>query len=434
MKKLIFFVMMLAIIISCTTPSTKDNFPEPTVTTRSVTATSISLSREQYYDKVLGMLVGSAIGDAMGAPTEMWDRKSINVQKGYVDSMDLVLREQSPEGPWLTNLPAGSTTDDTRWKNLGVEYSITQEQDSLNPVDFAKYIISVYDQERVGLANKSNEYENIERRFSHITWLIEWVRVAKPFVENDLIAYNNRLSKFYGGEMSCAGMLYAPVVGAYFPAQPEKSYQQAFGLSIFDIGYARDITALTSAYVSKAMEPGVSYDEITLLTREIDPEKYFNSRLIGRMAYKTLEQAKSITAEALSLTGQDIPSDLKLPSNFKHGALYYSQLQKAYSLLESRLQDVPFHAGEIHLINLTALEFSGGDFMKAMEFVTNFGRDNDTVGAVTGAILGAYWGVSKLPPQLVAKAIKTNRETMGIDLEKLAQQLVDHRLDLDKIK
>jgi hypothetical protein len=427
MDKIISFIVIL-VTVSCTTPSSKDKFPAPTPSSLPIVASSVSLSREQYYDKVLGMLVGSAIGDAMGAPTEMWDRQSISIHKGYVDSMDLVLREQSPEGPWLTNLPAGSTTDDTRWKYLGVEYLISQKQDSLNPLDFARYIIKVYDQERKELENPAQEYENIERSFSHITWLIEWVRVAKPFIDNDLITYNNRLSKFYGGEMSCAGMLYAPLVGAYFPAQPARSYRQAFGLSIFDLGYARDITSLTAAYVSKAMEPGITYDEITLITREVDPEKYFNSRLIGRMAYKSLEQAKAISAEAHSLKERDIPSDVKPPANFKHGQLYYAQLQKAYSLLETRLQDVPFHAGEIHLINLTALEFSGGDFMKAMEFVTNFGRDNDTVGAVTGAILGAYWGASKLPAEMVARALKTNRETVGIDLERLAQQLVDHRL------
>ena len=176
------------------------------------------------------------------------------------------------------------------------------------------------------------------------------------------------------------------------------------------------------------MAPGVAYDEITLLTREIDPENYFESRLIGRMAYKSFELAKVISAAAHSLTEKDIPSNLQLPANFKHGALYNAQMQKAYSMLENHLQQIPFHAGEIHLINLTALEFSGGEFTKALEFVTNFGRDNDTVGAVTGAILGAYWGVEKLPAEMVAQAIKTNKETVGIDLEQLAQKLVDHRL------
>ena len=33
--------------------------------------TASELSKAELYDKVLGMLVGAAIGDAMGAPTEM---------------------------------------------------------------------------------------------------------------------------------------------------------------------------------------------------------------------------------------------------------------------------------------------------------------------------------------------------------------------------
>ncbi len=34
------------------------------------------------YDRVLGSLVGSAIGDAMGAPTEMWSRDQIQAEYG----------------------------------------------------------------------------------------------------------------------------------------------------------------------------------------------------------------------------------------------------------------------------------------------------------------------------------------------------------------
>jgi len=426
--KNILYVLLLALAVGCT-KSRDGNFPSPSQSSPLKEAKEISLTREEYYDKALGMLVGSAIGDAMGAPTEMWSRKSIEIQKGHVDSLDFVVREWSPEGPWATNMPAGATTDDTRWKYLGVQYLVTQQQDSLNPFLFAKHIIDTYDKERVSIGKDKGDYESIEKKFSHITWLIEWVKVAQPFVKKDLIEYNTMLSRFYGGEMSCAGMLYSPVVGAYFPGMPVRAYQQAYGLSIFDIGYARDISSLTAAYVSKAMEPEVAFRDITLITRETDPQQYFNSRLIGRMAYKAYEEAKKITSESRMLTDKDIPADLKLPVNFKHGALYYVQQQKAYSMLETKLQDVPFHAGEIHLINLTALEFSGGDFMKAMEFVTNFGRDNDTVGAVTGAILGAYWGVGKLPADMVEKALKTNKETVGIDLELLAQKLVDHRME-----
>ena len=427
MKK-IFYLLMILVVLGCDSKSTRETFPTPSLPTPFVKDKTVSMTRDQYYDKVLGMLVGSAIGDAMGAPTEMWDRKSIALQKGYVDSLDLLIREQSPEGPWLTNMPAGSTTDDTRWKYLGIQYLITQSPDSLNPFDFAKHIIDTYDRERISLERKAGSYESIDQTFVHLTWLIEWVKVARPFMEEDLIAYNNNLSKFYGGEMSCAGMLYAPVIGACFPESPTVAYQQAYNLSIFDIGYARDISALTAAYISKAMEPNIAFNEITLLTRATDPQHYFNSRLIGRMAFKAYENAKYIVGESRSLKEKDIPSKLRVPTNFKHGALYYVQLQKAYSLLEARLQDVPFHAGEIHLINLTALEFSDGDFTKAIEFVTNFGRDNDTVGAVTGAILGAYWGVDKLPQAMVVKALNTSKETVGIDLEKLAQQLVDHRM------
>ncbi len=421
------FLLLLVSLFACQQPTVDKSFPSPSTPALKKEGTPISLSRQEYYDKVLGMLVGSAIGDAMGAPTEMWDRKSIDIQKGYVDTMDGVIRERSPEGPWETNMQAGSTTDDTRWKYLGVQFLLTQSQDSLNPYDFAKHIIGVYES-KISQVGKTPEYENINRVFAHATWLVEWEKVAQSFITNDLVGYNEKLSRFYGGEMSCAGLLYTPIVGAYFPGAPLMSYNQAFGLTIFDIGYARDISGLTAAYVSKAMEPRVKYNEITLVTRDLDPQEYFKRRLIGRMAFRAYENARYISHEAYSLTEKDIPANLRLPQNFKHDALYYIQLQKAYSLLERHLQDIPFHAAEIHQINLTALEFSKGDFKKAIEFVTNFGRDNDTVGAVTGAILGAYWGVKKLPPDMVTRALKVNKETVGLDLEMLAKELTDHRI------
>src|SRR5690606_34530875 len=94
-----------------------------------------------------------------------------------------------------------------------------------------------------------------------------------------------------------------------------------------------------------------------------------------------------------------------------------------YELLNEHLQDAPFHAGEIHLINLTGLIFSEMDFQKAIEFVTNYGRDNDTVGAVTGAMAGAYCGASKLTLHIKNQGLKVNKEELNIDIEQLAKEL-----------
>lgn len=98
-------------------------------------------------------------------------------------------------------------------------------------------------------------------------------------------------------------------------------------------------------------------------------------------------------------------------------------MAKAYTLLDDKLQDTPFHAREIHLIKLTALLFAAGDFHTALEFVVNYGCDNDTVAAVTRAILGAWLGLRQLPPTLVEQALRTNRDVFGMDLRHLAQEL-----------
>lgn len=386
------------------------------------------LDREMYYDKVLGALVGSAIGDAMGAPTEMWHRDDINVLLGYVDTLDLLIREGSPEGPWAANLPAGATTDDTRWKYLLGSFlnGYEKHQQQLDPRAFAQRIVDQYQRDtKDALAVRSFDPAPLEKELRKMTWLQEWAKVAKPYHENDLDGYSYALNRFYGGEMACAGMLYSPLIGAYYPGQANRAYAEAYRLGIFDLGFARDITGMTAAYVAKAMQPGVSFDEITLISRSVDPLNYSESRLVGRISYRIYRDAKYIAHEAGNLQAESVPDDLELPKNFKHGLLYFLRMQKAFELLDEKLQDIPFHAAEIHLINLTALEFGQGDFAKTIEFVVNYGRDNDTIAAVTGAILGAYLGYDRLPTHLAERSMRVNEELLNISLEQLATDLTD---------
>lgn len=391
-----------------------------------------TLNQEVLKDKMLGLILGSAIGDAMGAPTEMWARPDIVREYQYIDSVTMVLREPSAEGPWAFNLPPGGTTDDTRWKAIMVDYFEKQEQNRSNSQPphlkasfFAQFLVDRYEAE-LGRLKDTEGFDPTpyEQNMRRVNWLQEWALVAKPFVDGNAEAYGHRLSHFYGGEMACGGMLYAPMIGAFYPGQPDIAYQEMYKLGIFDIGYARDISGLTAALTAGALRADPKPDSLFRIMIETDPDQYFKSRLIGRAAYRIYKDAEGIarSAKAASLEEWE-DMQLTLPQHFPYDSLYYLQMQKAFELLDAKNQDIPFHPGEIHLINLTALLFCDLDFAKTLEFVTNYGRDNDTVAAITGAILGAYWGASALPEHLVNPVLKTNKNQLGIDLPALAERM-----------
>ena len=55
-------------------------------------------------------------------------------------------------------------------------------------------------------------------------------------------------------------------------------------MAFFDIGYARDMTALVSAMVAAAFDEKANPQSVLNVNRNIDPNGYFKSRLVGRSA------------------------------------------------------------------------------------------------------------------------------------------------------
>ncbi|WP_114751014.1 ADP-ribosylglycohydrolase family protein [Pleomorphovibrio marinus] len=407
-KLLITYLALTLILFSCKT----DKELEESITDKPLSR--VDLTEAELYDKVLGMMVGSAIGDAMGTPTEMWTREEIWMEYGWVSKLDSMVREKSPEGIWEANLPAGGTTDDTRWKVLIMEYLSQQNGNTLNE---SKWVRKIYEQYQNDLSRfkqlNPEQPEDFEAQQLRVLWLQEWAKVSKPFLDNDLQKYAGALNKFYGGEMVCGGLLYGPAIGLFFPQDPEKAYKEAFKLSIFDIGYAKDLSALSAAMVSVAMQRDLDPQHMLEVIRSTDPEGYFDSRLVGRVAYRILRQALSISQQAKQEKNEDVPFGKEDPS-----------VKKAFELLDEQQQDMPFHAGEIFLQVLTAMLFTDFDFEQSMQFLVNYGRDNDTTASLAGAILGTYYGFERLPDHLKYKCLDTNKEMLGIDMEALSKHFV----------
>ena len=413
MRKIYFLITVLLVVTSCSKKQESGSLDELAYDKLEISG----LSELELHDKVLGMLVGSAIGDAMGAPTEMWSRTDITASYGFIEGLDSMVREVSPEGIWLPNLPAGGTTDDTRWKELTSRYLISQSNSTLNADDFARHILANYN-------GFKEEYEAIQDTLQasfesvnlKLGWLQEWAKVSEPFLANNLTAYADSLGKFYGGEMVCAGLLYAPALGSYFPGDPERAYRQTYALSIYDLGYAKDLTAQAAAMTAAGMKKGATTDSL-LASLQHDPSNYSNSRLVGRVANVILQNAIQISLESKKLDS--------LTSGLSANNL---ALMAAYNSLDNHLQDMPFHAGEIWLQTLTAMFYADFDFMGSLIFLVNYGRDNDTTAAVAGGILGAYYGFAQLPDREKYQVLEINKNQLGIDLEQLAEELTAHLL------
>ena len=218
-------------------------------------------------------------------------------------------------------------------------------------------------------------------------------------------------------------MLYAPALGLPYPGDPLTAYNTAYRLGIFDQGYARDITGLTAAMIAAAMSPNATQSSIMEVFRTVDPNEYFRSRLFGREAFKTFRAAEQITKAVKELEQCDPEMDITFFS--ETDSLNNCRLNLAFELLDQRNQHSPAHAQEILLITLTALLYSNFEFQPCMEFITNYGRDNDTSGAVAGSILGAYLGFNELPESFKEQVLTTNSKNLGIDLEKLAHDFTE---------
>ena len=421
-RLLIIYFLFIVIHCSCSDNS-RPSFPIPDHNVLKIDPLPhIDMERKEFYYRLLGLLVGSAIGDAMGAPVEMWHRSDIQKKYGFIDDLIFNARAASAEGPWQSNMPSGTSTDDTRWKYFMGQYFL-KLKGRPNGDNFSEYIIEEYDQLKNELIKKDGfNAEKLEESTRYLTWLQEWAKVAKQFRRGGANNYSKALAKFYGGEMSCAGMLYAPMLGALYPGKPKAAYEKAFELSIFDMGYAKDITAMTAAFTSQAFKEGFDADSLWQYHFRTDPHLFSDSRLIGRISSSICENAINDYNKIKKMDFKNYPTET-IPSYFTENPARYFQLLAFYKKMDGRLESIPFHANEIYMITLSTLLYAEGDFMDAMVFVTNYGRDNDTVGAIVGAILGAQIGFLELPKSWKEKVLAANKKELKMDLEKLTFEM-----------
>lgn len=324
---------------------------------------------EKLRDRARGALWGLAIGDAMGMPTQTMSASQIAETYGAIRGF----RVGAPTQPIAPNMPAGSVTDDTE-QALLVGKLLIAGRGSISPHDFAESLIAWEDAMR--------EKGSLDLLGPSTKRALDGVRRGEPVEKTGNSGTTN------GAAMRVTPVGIAVPLGPDFIQKVIESCQVTHNTSIGIAG-----AAAIAAAVSAGVEGAGLEDAFAAALEVSERAEHFG----------TWQEGASIPArfECFSSLAGNLDAD-------------------GFADFIVRVVGTSVASQESVVAALLIAQRFAGDFVAAVEFAANIGGDTDTVGAMTGAILGAQCGYSRLPEW----AVEGIEQAQGLEISVVADGLL----------
>ena len=325
-------------------------------------------------DRAMGALVGGAIGDALGMPTQLLSPARIAELYGHVEDFVAPFAEH----PVSKGLLAGTITDDTEQALLLGRILV----ESGERFDHARWVNALLDWEREVKARGSYD-------------------LLGPSTKRAIDAINNGVpaeEAGRGGDTNGAAMRIAPV-GIMMPLEPLDALVAKLAetcRATHNTSFAIASAAAVAAAVSCGAAGGdwrAASDQAVLAAQRGAALGHWTTGgdIAARIAWaRDLVRGKSVADGIkliVDLVGTGVASQESVPAAF------------------------------------AVLEVADGDPWQAAVISANLGGDTDTIGAIASGMAGACLGFSQLPQQRIARLV-------GIDIgevRSLAEDLVAAR-------
>lgn len=326
-------------------------------------------------DRALGALVGGALGDALGMPTQLLSPARIAELYGHIEGFITPFADH----PVSKGLPAGTITDDTEQALLLGRILV----ESGNRFDHARWVNALLDWER-----------DVKARGSY--------DLLGPSTKRAIDAINNGVAAEEagrGGDTNGAAMRIAPV-GIMMPPEPLETLVAKVAetcRATHNTSVAIASAAAVAAAISRGVAGGdwraASDNAIAAARRGATLGHWVTGGDIAARIGWAQELVRSKAASdairlIIDLVGTGVASQESVPAAF------------------------------------AVLEVAGGDPWQAAVISANLGGDTDTIGAIAAAMAGACTGFSRLPQNRIA-------DLKGIDIAEvsaLAADLVKARI------
>lgn len=339
--------------------------------------------------KIEGMLIGSAIGDAAGGPVEFvdpplrsqWTTTDERITEegirmlGSLFQLRPYSKNAEPFAQWEAFGPAGTITDDTRFKLIFInalkDYGkdMTQENFAQTVLDFRNTLPEKYK-------------DNYDEWIPEIEYATNWALGKR----ND--AYP--VERIWGGIPTMEGQMPFLPIAALRPDDPEWCYLKTYELGYFDIGIAKDINSALVAGLARALQPDGDWEKFEEVMRIVDPYKYNEVLYVDRQLIKWLDLSHELVERA------------------------DGNIARLYNLLEENLGTIYWWEAWVPVVVVMACaEIVAYDPMASMQLMMEFGHDTDSYAQVMGAVMGAIHGEEIWPAEIRNTVNNRMKEQFG---------------------
>ncbi|MEK4131247.1 ADP-ribosylglycohydrolase family protein [Solibacillus sp. FSL W8-0474] len=347
-----------------------------------------------FYERVKGVLLSTALGDALGAPVEKLNRRQISEQYGYVTELSTKWYKEDLGAD--VNLGRhrgnGTVTDDTLM-TLALCRVYETEQRHLDAYDLANEFVKEIAFRPTFIPEFKREALIIDRLFYP----------EKHIFLRHVLANCEPREGGYGNMVNCGAAMYIAPIGIVNAGNPLGAYNEAvLFASGHQVSYGLEAAGVLAACVAKAFEPNVTVEAIlqTALKHAKDGTKMAIEaalNCVDTLSKDThsYDEIVAVLHEAIapySPMGDDVHRKLEkvgLPSNHYTPSRLFS------------IEELP--------LALAFIKLNKGSFYESIYDGINSGRDTDSIGVMAGVILGAMYGESVINEEDVKLLSETNR-------------------------
>lgn len=334
----------------------------------------MAVGRDIQIDRAFGALMGGALGDAMGMPTQLLSPAAISSEYGFVDHF----LAPTDDHPVSKGLKAGAVTDDTE-QTLLLGSVLLGSQGGFDHHAWVNALIGWEDDIRA-----RGGYD-----------------LLGPSTKRAIDAINRGISPEEAGrygDTNGAAMRIAPV-GIVFTAEPLPGLVRA-------VAETCRATHNTSIAISAAAAVA------TVISHGIDGMGWREA--IGH----AVEAARLGEREGHWVAGGSVAARIEWALDLVDGCEPDEAIRRIFDRVGTSVasqESVP--------AAFAVLKLAEGDAWKAAVIAANLGGDTDTIGAIAGSMAGACAGYGKLPAERLEGLVGVD----AAEVRRLAEALVDAR-------